>query len=145
MNRVKGEAGFTLPEMLVVLLVVSCVTSLAAANFKPVQHTMERKLFMNQLKSDLYLGQTSAMANQTNIYIQFYQNSYQMFDVKKRVYIVKRLLPENVQLLSSGTFSAYKIGPDGTVNQFGTIYFQAGGKKIKLVTHIGSGRFYVQE
>lgn len=64
MKRPKNEAGFTFPEMLVVLLIVSVITALAFAGFKPVKHTTVKKMFINQLENDLYLAQTDAISRQ---------------------------------------------------------------------------------
>ncbi|MGG3963155.1 competence type IV pilus minor pilin ComGD [Heyndrickxia faecalis] len=147
MKRPKNEAGFTFPEMLVILLIVSVITALAFAGFKPVKHTIVKKMFINQLENDLYLAQTDAISRQTNVYVQFFRqnNMYSIFEARKNATIIKRRLPEGIKIFENGSFHSYAIGPDGNVTQFGTLYFQSGQEQIKLVTHIGSGRFYVEE
>lgn len=144
----KGEAGFTFPEMLVVLLVVSVMTALAFPGFGPVKDAVAKNMLINQLERDLYFAQADAIARQTNVYIKFYQpnNTYTIYESRQNAFLAKRKLPDDVKMLSNGsTLSSCMIGPDGNVSQFGTLYFQAGGNKIKLVTYIGSGRFYVEE
>ncbi|MBE6183762.1 prepilin-type N-terminal cleavage/methylation domain-containing protein [Bacillus ginsengihumi] len=141
------EQGFTLIEMLIVILVMTIVASFGFINIKPLWTTVKKHLFINQLQVDLYYAQTYAITKQTNVYVQFYEraNRYMMTDNQHQHLIVDRKLPENVDMLSEGTFSSYTINPDGNVTNFGTIYFRAGEEQVKLVVNIGRGRFYVQE
>ncbi|MBS4173453.1 competence type IV pilus minor pilin ComGD [Bacillus sp. FJAT-49736] len=141
-----GNKGFTMVEVLIVLLLFTIFLSFSMAIFKPLKNAMEKKLIISQLEADLYYAQTYAVNRQEPVSVQFYpmDNRYVMKAGKGKV-IVNRLWTSSVTLMNGGTFNSFTILPDGNISKFGKLSFQINGRTFSLIFNIGRGRFRVQE
>ncbi|KQL53556.1 hypothetical protein AN964_08650 [Heyndrickxia shackletonii] len=145
MKAYLGNKGFTLIEVLIVLLILTIFLSLSIASLKPLKSTLEKKMVISQLEADLYYAQTYTISRQELVTVQFYPayNRYMMKTAKGTV-IVNRSMTSSVKLLN-GSFNSFNILRDGNISRFGTLAFEINGQTFKLIFNIGRGRFRVQE
>jgi competence protein ComGD len=142
----KAEAGYTLIEMLIVLLIFTTLLSWVVFSISPLKGHMEKNLFLSQLESDLYQIQSYSIDHQAPIFLTFYPvtNKY-VAKTEARQTIVSRELPAAIQVASSNSLEDITFYPDGNTNQFGRVNFKMGDVTMYLMFQIGQGRFYVQE
>jgi len=140
-----GNRGYTLIEVLIVLLVLTVFLSLSLASFKPLKDTMDKKMIISQLEADLYYAQTYTISRQEIVTVQFYPayNRYMMKTANGNV-IVNRSWDTSVKLIK-GSFLSFTILRDGNISRFGTLTFEINGHTFELIFNIGRGRFRVQE
>lgn len=140
-----GNKGFTLIEVLIVLLVFTIFLSLSLASFKPLKNTLDKKMIISQLEADLYYAQTYTISRQELVTVQFYPayNRYLMRTAKGKV-IVDRTWATSAKLID-GSYLSFNILQDGNINKFGTLSFEINGQTFNLIFNIGRGRFRVQE
>ncbi|PFA62367.1 prepilin-type cleavage/methylation domain-containing protein [Bacillus sp. AFS015802] len=142
----RGEAGYTLIEMLIVLLISTILLSWVGFSLIPLKGHTEKDLFISQLESDLYQIQSYSINHQTPIFLTFYPitNKY-VAKTEARQMIVSRDLPVGFQIASTNSLDEITFYPDGNTNQFGRVNFKMGNVTLYLMFQIGQGRFYVQE
>ncbi|MGV3464119.1 MAG: competence type IV pilus minor pilin ComGD [Heyndrickxia sp.] len=140
-----GNKGFTLIEVLIVLLVLTIFLSLSIASFKPLKDTLDKKMIISQLEADLYYAQSYSISRQELVTVQFYPayNRYLMKTAKGNI-IVNRSWTTSATLLN-GSFLSFNILRDGNISRFGTLTFEINGETFELIFNIGRGRFRVQE
>lgn len=140
--------GFTLIEMLIVLMIVSTLTILVIPRIDQLEKAKEETYMIEQLTDDLLYAQQYAMTHKTAVVVVFYnaQGRYRMMEsyTLGRI-LIDRTLPsqwafELVTLQNPLTFLA-----NGNVNKSGTILIKNGKTTYKVVLLLGKGRFYVQK
>ncbi|MGE6752085.1 competence type IV pilus minor pilin ComGD [Rossellomorea sp. NPDC071047] len=141
-----GEAGYTLIEMLVVLLIFTTLLSWVSFSVLPMKEMNEKSLFLSQLQSDLYQIQSYSIRHQVPITLTFYPttNKY-VAKTATRQMIVSREVSSSIQFTSVNSISDITFYPDGNTNRFGKLNLKMGDTMIQLMFQIGQGRFYVQE
>ncbi|MGM0751442.1 MAG: competence type IV pilus minor pilin ComGD [Bacillota bacterium] len=145
MNNIKGEAGYTLIEMLVILLIFTTLLSWVSFSVLPMKEHNEKDLFLSRLQSDLYQIQSYSISNQTPITLTFYPTSNKyVAKTLSRQTIVSRELSSSIHI-SSNSLEDITFFPDGNTNRFGKVNFKMGDRILQLMFQIGQGRFYVQE
>ncbi|MGG3913445.1 competence type IV pilus minor pilin ComGD [Bacillus sp. es.034] len=142
----KAEAGYTLVEMLVVLLIFTILLSWVGFSIVPLKDHTEKELFISQLESDLYQIQSYSINHQTPLFLTFYPftNKY-VAKTDARKTIVSRELPAGIVINSTNSLEEITFYPDGNTNRFGRVNFKMGDVTMFLMFQIGQGRFYVQE
>ncbi|WP_309137598.1 competence type IV pilus minor pilin ComGD [Rossellomorea sp. SC111] len=145
-DGIKAEGGYTLVEMLIVLLIFTILLSWIGFSIVPLKEHTEKELFISQLESDLYQIQSYSINNQTPLFLTFYPftNKY-VAKTDARQTIVSRELPEGVKINSTNSLEEITFYPDGNTNRFGRVNFKMGDAAMYLMFQIGQGRFYVQE
>ncbi|MBB5325223.1 competence protein ComGD [Anoxybacillus tepidamans] len=140
--------GFTLIEMLIVLMIVSTLTILVIPRIDQLEKVKEETYMIEQLTDDLLYAQQYAMTHKTAVVVVFYnaQGRYRMTEsyTLGRT-LIDRTLPsqwlfELATLQNPLTFLA-----NGNVNKSGTILIKNGKTTYKVVFLLGKGRFYVQK
>ncbi|MGM0864559.1 MAG: competence type IV pilus minor pilin ComGD [Bacillota bacterium] len=147
MNEVRnGEEGYTLIEMLVVVLIFTTLMSWVSFSILPMKEVNEKDIFLSQLQSDLYQIQSYSLRHQVPITVTFYPitNKY-VAKTATRQTIVSREISSSIQITSINSLSDITFYPDGNTNRFGKLNFKMGDTMIQLMFQIGQGRFYVQE
>ncbi|MEK5523498.1 competence type IV pilus minor pilin ComGD [Heyndrickxia sp. FSL W8-0423] len=143
---IKNNRGFTLMEVLIVLLVLSIFIGLGFTSMKPIWSSLEKGMFISQMEADLYYVQSYAVNRHESVVVQFYpfNDRYIATSVTSKSKIVDRTLPASVDMMN-GSFTSFMITPDGNTNKFGTLKFKHSGKEMKLIFNIGRGRFRIEE
>ncbi|MEI2666593.1 competence type IV pilus minor pilin ComGD [Rossellomorea sp. LJF3] len=145
-DGIKAERGYTLVEMLIVLLIFTILLSWVGFSIVPLKDHTEKELFISQLESDLYQIQSYSINHQTPLFLTFYPftNKY-VAKTDARQTIVSRELPDGIQINSTNSLEEITFYPDGNTNRFGRVNFKMGDITLFLMFQIGQGRFYVQE
>lgn len=140
--------GFTLLEMLIVLMVVSVLAALAVPSIERISQAKEEAHLIEQLTNDLLYAQHYALTQRKAVVVVFHngQGRYRITEnyVLGRL-LLERELPspwifEMATLQSPLTFLA-----NGNVNKSGTMFLRNGKGAYKIVFLLGKGRFYVQK
>jgi competence protein ComGD len=139
-----NDRGFTLPEMLIVLAVVSIMAAIGVAAVQPALEWTQKRMFISQLESDLYHVQSQAINRKETIVFQFSKEQNQYAAMAGSKTILTRELPAPIRM-TGGNLSRFHITPDGTISHFGTVQFQLNGHEMELTIFLGRGRFIVKE
>lgn len=145
-KRTGDEQGFTLPEVLVVMAVISLLAGISAGMFHPVISGTEKRLFKSQFAADMYFAQAYALNRKEVVAVHFVpsQNSYRVRANREKKVLINRELPGTIKMLSAN-MTVLHYNPDGNTGHFGTVRFQQGDRKITATFYIGKGRFIVEE
>ncbi|MGM0853064.1 MAG: competence type IV pilus minor pilin ComGD [Bacillota bacterium] len=145
-EEINGEAGYTLIEILFVLLIFTTLLSWVSFSILPMKEHNEKDLFLSQLQSDLYQIQSHSIRHQVPITVTFYPitNKY-VAKTTTRQTIVSREISSSIQITSINSLEDITFYPNGNTNRFGKLNFKMGDTMIQLTFQIGQGRFYVQE
>lgn len=141
----KNINGFTLVEMLIVLLIFSLLLLIGGYSVNALRGTLERDVFFNQLEADLYYVQNYAINRHESVFVQFYPfyDRYTVTSINTKEVLLSRQLPSSIDMME-GSFTSYIITPDGNTNKFGTIKFKRNQTEIRLIFNIGRGRFRIE-
>lgn len=144
----RNEGGFTLLEMMIVLAVFIVCFGAALIPLRTVAENVRDRQFFEQVERDLFAAQAYAVAKNKNVIVDFLEaegSHYHIYTFEQpRKTIMLREIPDRF-LLDRRGISSIKFLRTGTTNRFGTLYFTAGEKNIKLTFLIGRGRFYFSE
>lgn len=140
----KNESGFTLVEMLIILLIIIVLTILIVPNMFKMIQKYETTTFFKQLNSDiLYIqNETMSQAREYRIVLKANQEDYYIVNFENK--IVKEVkIPEGISYNNVQT--VIKFNARGSVFNPRTIYFKDRDAAYKLVLPLGKGRHYVEE
>jgi len=140
----KSESGFTLIEMLIVLVMIMVLTILIVPNMFKMIQKYETNAFFKQLNSDiLYIqNETMSQAKEYRIVLQANQQYYYIINFENK--IVKEVkVPEGINY--SNVQTTIKFNVRGSIFNPRTIYFNDKETAYKLVLPLGKGRHYIEE
>ncbi|MCA1063372.1 competence type IV pilus minor pilin ComGD [Rossellomorea sp. AcN35-11] len=145
MKASKAEAGYTLMEMLVVILIFMTLLSWASFSILPMKEQNDQDLFLSQLQSDLYHIQSHSISHETPVTLTFYpsSNKYVARTITRQTVLIRELSP--LIKISTNSLIDITFFPNGNTNRFGKVNFKMGDTILQLMFQIGQGRFYVQE
>ena len=108
---------------------------------------MERQLFLNQLKADLFYAQQYAISHHHEVYVSIVpeQNMYYLRGRVSDGFLVKREISKEIKVVSGSQSLNFQFQPDGNINKFGCIYILVGKERYRMTFLIGRGRFYVEK
>ncbi|TDL34598.1 prepilin-type N-terminal cleavage/methylation domain-containing protein [Jeotgalibacillus sp. S-D1] len=149
MSRHHRQNGFTLIEMLVVLLMMTILIAISSSFIYRTIQMNKETAFKSQLTQDLYMAQRTAITQNQTVLINFYSQS-QTYYIRLSSgapdsVLIKRDLPQTVQLLETSTLTSFRILPSGSTNSFGVIRFKINNKPYSIHFYLGKGRFYAEE
>jgi competence protein ComGD len=143
----KSEKGFTLIEMLLVLLIVSMLSGIAYVNLIPLYEKKKIEQFFEQLNEDILFMQELAISTNKRTNLQWFPQSHR--------YIIQQTYEEGpvlVRYYDRGIQADLHTFPNimtytgsGNINRGGTIYVYYKQKAYKIVFQLGKGRFYYNE
>ncbi|BCN88485.1 type II secretion system protein [Staphylococcus argenteus] len=137
--QIRKQQAFTLIEMVVVMMIVSCfllltMTSNSLKDFKVINDESN----IISLITELNYIKSKAIANQSFINVRFYENSDTIKVVEKnKIYYLKLKVGKiiNVAKVDSIYFDKY-----GNINKFGSISIEKNNKVYRIIFHIEKGR-----
>ncbi|WP_257009985.1 competence type IV pilus minor pilin ComGD [Evansella halocellulosilytica] len=144
MVKYLNSKGYSMFEMLLVLLILSVLASLIIPNLMSVNQSLEANHFFKQLETDLYEAQMRAMTNGYPIRVIFSQSNKQ-YTVRRGVVTIKvRKIPDNMNV-RGGTLRLDDVQyrTDGTLSRTGTIHFTHRDDTYELRFHFIRGRFTI--
>jgi len=138
--------GFSLIEMLIVLLILSVVLLLTVP---PLQHqtkSMEMDYFLKELEQDLYFYQMTAITNGRTVRFIFSTESSSYRVLEGITVIHEREGPSGLTYIPrSLKLNELRFLPNGQIFKAGKIEISFGDKRYNLVFHLIRGRFYFDE
>lgn len=144
-NKVAWNRGFTLVEILIVLSVVTILLIFTIGGLDKIRGSIQRQMFFDQLKADLYFAKSYAFGQDQRVTVQFQpeENKY-IVRVQNDHILIERTLPSGIVISKSNLLTVDML-PTGTVNRFGKVTFQTEKNSVHLTFYIGRGRFTINE
>lgn len=141
-----NKTGFTLVEMLLVLLLVLVLSSLAISYGQKGIQEQEMTHFFNQLNSDVLLLQQYALKEKKKMDLEFNVNK-NMYTLKYRdsqKIIYKRIMPKSMKIAAGSTLYRIGFNERGNASYVGKLtFFYFGGKK-EVSVYLGTGRMEIR-
>ncbi|SDH49992.1 competence protein ComGD [Alteribacillus persepolensis] len=138
--------GYTLIEMLVVLLIVTVAISIPLLSFQSYSDQREIDYFLDTLAEDLQYAQQYAYARQKYVYVTTTENHYYIRDTHLNVDPLKqRKIPKGITF--EGTLALHDVAynANGNIRKPGTVLINTPKANYKLVFQLGKGRFYIEK
>jgi competence protein ComGD len=146
MDAVKSERGYTFVEMLFVLFIVICLSTIVVKYSLKAAETRELEQFFTQIQLDIQYIQTYSMQQGEYISMKF-ESSSKRYIIKKDIFteLFERPFPKGVELIPTSS-SIYTIiyNFNGNVMTPGTVYFKTPQGTKKIVITLGRGRSRVE-
>lgn len=140
--------GFTLLELLIVLMIVSTLTIVAIPQIDRLKKAKEETHMLEQLTDDLLYAQAYALTHRQSVVVVFYnaQGRYRMTErYTLGPVLLDRTLPSPWKIELATLQNPLTFLANGNVNKSGTVLLKNGKTTYKLVFLLGKGRFYVQK
>jgi len=146
MDAVKSERGYTFVEMLFVLFIVICLSTIVVKYSLKAAETRELEQFFTQIQLDIQYIQTYSMHKGEYISMKF-ESSSKRYIIKKDIFteLFERPFPKGVEVIPSSS-SIYTIiyNFNGNIMTPGTVYFKTPQGTKKIVITLGRGRSRVE-
>lgn len=107
---------------------------------------MENKIFISQLKEDIFYAQQYAISHESLIYLHM-DNTNRIYTVTsyKEGVVLERSIPKDIQFLSGTLGLTFHFNQYGNASKAGTMMIDTTKGKYKLVLNIGKGRFRIEK
>lgn len=138
------EAGFTLPELLIVLSIISILLFVAISFGDNSLENIEMNNFIEVFESDVLYIQNAALGTRKNIRIIFRDDYYVIIHEETAIADIRRNYPPQFNELFV-TQRRIVFSNSGALINPSTITFMTDVNKYKLVFPLGKGRYYVAE
>ena len=141
-----NSKGFTLVELLAVLLLMTVLITISTAFVYRSLQADEEMAFKQQLTKDLLQAHLLAVTSKEHISVYFYQtpSTYIIRSSSNSNYLLKRDLPSTVKVLPTSTLTTFRFLPTGSTSSFGVIRFSVNNEPYSIHYYLGKGRFYVE-
>lgn len=139
----KQMNGFTMVEMLVVLMILSILTLLVVPSIIRTIEKQETNHFFAVLESDILYIQNQALGTRHNIRIVFDKEFYVVINEWKTEEI-KRHYPEHLKY-DNKINNRVTFNNNGTIINPTTFKFRDKETTYQLVFPLGKGRHYIEE
>lgn len=146
--KVVRKNGFTLIEMLLVLMIISVFTALSIPHIEKVAEVKRENYMIEQLTEDILYAQQYAMAYKTAVQVIFDQGQahYHIIEMGERQRVlIERSLPDKWIFELATLQMPLAFLANGNVNKAGTVFIKNNTRGYKIVFLLGKGRFYVQK
>lgn len=137
------QAGFTLIESLISLMIVSLILALPSYHSKQYAIRLEEELFFNQVESKMNEMQMQAITSNKMTHVRFLKDGI-VFKSSIRAGEIERCLiryPESVGLINNHLYFDFK-GGSGRTNRFKRLRFTTSKGELNLVFQISNGRYH---
>lgn len=124
---VKGNAGFSLMELLTVLCLIGILTGMVVPSLNSIRNTMTLDYGIRQIQRDLRVAQQYAEKKNHKVIISFFTDvspcKYVIREYGQSVYLVEGYLPNS---LDERSVAAITVLPDRTFQKNGHIMLKKG-------------------
>ncbi|MDQ0256286.1 competence protein ComGD [Evansella vedderi] len=145
-EQIHKNNGYTLIEMLLVLLLISSILLIVIPNFTKSVHSKNVDYFFEQLEKDLYESQMTAMTD--GVIIRFvFSPTLNNYTIRHGVTIVEtRTFPEGLTVkIGTLGYNDLRFLPTGTISSPGSLVFNYKNDRYVLVFQFVRGRFYIDK
>lgn len=143
-HKNENASGFTLVEMLIVLIIIMVLTILIVPNMFKMIQKFETTTFFKQLNSDILYIQNETMSQAREYRLVLKQDQQHYYIVNYENKIVKEIkIPDGINYSNVQTTIRFNLR--GNVFNPRTIYFKDKDTSYKLVLPLGKGRHYIEE
>ncbi|MFD4817347.1 competence type IV pilus minor pilin ComGD [Peribacillus butanolivorans] len=138
--------GYTLSETLIVLVIFVLLSGIGLNLYPSFIKGMENKIFISQLKEDIFYAQQYAISHESLIYLHM-DNTNRIYTVTsyKEGVVLERSIPKDIQFLSGTLGLTFHFNQYGNASKAGTMMIDTTKGKYKLVLNIGKGRFRIEK
>lgn len=136
------EAGFTLVEILLTMLIISSLTILILPALYKTKESLHIQTFLTQLESDVRYVQMNKYNHWEDSFLYFGNGEYIVQGKKDQRY-EKREYPKGLQVYASDR--TIQFSKKGTIKKPQTVTLQFENERYQLIFPFGKGRFYVQK
>ncbi|WP_035445285.1 competence type IV pilus minor pilin ComGD [Atopococcus tabaci] len=148
MKRRLNEKGFTLPEVMLVLLISVFLVGLPPIVSASYAEKIEGRLFLEQLQSSITLIQNEAVLNGKRTKMATYPSNrlvrFTVVGESSHPANHTLTLPDNVSITSLSE-DYYFSSETGNLSNINRITFRINGEDIELVFQMGSGRYEIRK
>ncbi|MDR7072716.1 competence type IV pilus minor pilin ComGD [Fictibacillus barbaricus] len=140
------QYGFSLIEMIIVLLIISIIGTVAIPKFDAFQKNRKTEYFIAAFQKDLlHIQQRAIMDGST--YRLIINNDDHFYEIRgyKTGKPVKKSFPEFITFVNYSMSLIIQYNQFGNINRAGTLYVHSGNHTYKMVFQIGKGKFYVSK
>ncbi|SFJ07216.1 GspH/FimT family pseudopilin [Thermoflavimicrobium dichotomicum] len=132
------EAGWTVVELLLTLIILSCLLLLAVPAVSEMGKRVEQALLLDLLSSDIQLAQMEALSRQKEVKIEFSPDMLQI--VQEKRYLHRTKLPANYRIQTNFPNQSLYFRETGQAVG-GTIRLLQGEIMVgKIIVQVASGR-----
>jgi competence protein ComGD len=143
----KNSKGFTIVEMMIVLMVVTFMSSIIWYNGANIHKRKVIDQFFRQLETDILYVQQYAMVHQEQILIYWYpdQSYYEAERYAFKGELFERKYGKHIQVKATTLRFPIIFMPNGSINRGGSIFIYIDDETYKVIFTIGKGRFRVEK
>lgn len=140
----RNELGFTLLELLAVLLVISVLLAIVIPFSYSIIQKQQTKHFLNLLESDIFYIQNQSIGTRTNGRIILEQDRYlRVVGIGDKGETIIRPYPRNTDVISA--YRRISFNNKGNFTTPNSYIIRINGIQYKLVFALGKGRYYIEE
>ncbi|GAB6934207.1 MAG: GspH/FimT family protein [Bacillota bacterium] len=144
MNRFRCEGGVTLLEWVVALAVLGVLLSIALPAAQGPLAEAERRAFLRAVVRDVQHAQSEALARAEAAVVRVVPTGYAVA-LASGMPLRKRAAPPGIHLASNFPHGTLRFGPDGRIQQGGSIWVEADGAPYaRVILQVVSGRVRVE-
>lgn len=143
---VSNEKGYTLFELLLVLLILMMLLSLSTFFISKRYFQIDKTMFLTKLQQDLLYTQAHAISHQhgTTLLISSVENKYYIYGNPSEV-LKETTFSKDITLRVTTQSNPIRFSYNGNISRAGKLIMTYKGKEYVIVMYLGKGRFYVQE
>ncbi|MCM3358353.1 competence type IV pilus minor pilin ComGD [Psychrobacillus sp. MER TA 171] len=145
MEEIKKQAGFTLIETTLMLMIVMVISSAVIYGTSNKVIELEEKRFFRQFQLDVQRAQALALSQEQYIVLKFGNKGTSYSTTNSNITLFENRLPSHISLSEDSKLKEVIFLPSGMVRNFGSFAFLT-SKETKLVTvHIGTGKLAYEQ
>ena len=136
----RNERGFTLIEMLLVLMIFSTITIIAISFSYRYVKVNEYEHAIEQLKLTLHVAQLTAQQEETVAYVYILEGNNIVLTTAFKDYGLSWKLPEGMSVYFSQNNGAIRFNSNGNISEIGKVEIITPDKTMKYSINISKGR-----
>ncbi|TFB23812.1 type II secretion system protein [Filobacillus milosensis] len=144
---VRNQKGYTLIEMLIVLMIVMMITTISIIFFKVDQPEDPVKQFLDSFEKDIFFMQQYSVTNQKSLSLIFNrsENYYYITDIQGNTKLIIRHYNPQIKVDLYSFSVPFRYNTTGLPLNPGSFFVIYKNKAYKVIFPFGKGRFYVNE
>ena len=134
-----NEKGFTMLEMLLVLMIVMVVSSSVLFLISPKMKKVEEERFYKQLHLDILRLQAISIGDLGYTVLDFPNNRTKYEGKMRGVLLFEKEFPKHIRLSSNSSLKDIAFHPNGNISDFGNLLFKTDDGEKRMTVYIGRG------